>query len=144
MDGIIDQMAAKVTQFLQNHFQLNVCLCRVGRSWNGCLSWSLSQAALTRVMKLSSVTTGLLDGCQRAKLKTTSTQHLILVFLPLMEWDCLPPWCWEMCVCVSIHGWMCVFLITCTKPLCTNCFTVFPAFLHNVAERERRIQSSTT
>lgn len=32
MDGIIDQMAAKVTQFLQNHFQLNECLCRVGRS----------------------------------------------------------------------------------------------------------------
>ena len=98
-----------------------VCVCVYvcvgeGWSWSGCLSWSLSRAALTRVVKLSNVTTGLLDGCQHAKLKTTSTQRLISVFLPLTEWDCLSPRCWEARVCMYAHGCthVCVCLCVCS------------------------------
>lgn len=114
-----------------------VCVCVtvfvcVGESWSwsGCLSWSLSRAALTRVVKLSNVTTGLLDGCQHAKLKTTSTQRLISVFLPLTEWDCLSPRCWEARACVCVYTWMhaCVCVYVCVPcylykaPLCLELY----------------------
>lgn len=91
-----------------------------------CQSWSLSQSALTRVIKLSSVTTGLLDDCQHFKSKAIITQLLISVFLPHVENCWLPMCCLHLCLCTWMFT-LCVFCIARTKPLCIT-DAVFSAF----------------